>query len=121
MMREVRDTIIILLLCLLVLLVHDQNLAHAYVPDHKRDIVQYRKHIIRKIFKRHGSDAIRVAMCESGINPTARNGQYLGTFQMGRYERATYGHGHSTWEQSRAAYRYFKAVGYSWRPWQCKP
>lgn len=65
-----------------------------------------------------------VAQCEStyrtprwhtGVH--ARNGQYLGLFQMGANERRTYGHGPTAREQVRAAYRYYKGSG--WRPWAC--
>lgn len=54
------------------------------------------------------------------MTPRAQNGQYLGTFQMGAYERATYGHGANVYEQARAAYRYFVASGRDWSPWTCR-
>lgn len=72
-------------------------------------------------FGSYCSQALRVARCESGFNIWARNGQYLGLFQMGSHERATYGHGYNAWAQARAAYRYFVASGRDWSPWQCKP
>ena len=65
--------------------------------------------------------AVRVARCESGLSVWARNGQYLGLFQMGSYARARYGHGNDAWSQSRAAYRYFIDSGRDWSPWTCKP
>jgi len=65
--------------------------------------------------------ALRVSWCESRWNVWARNGQYLGLFQMGARERARYGHGTGAWAQSRAALRYFVASGRTWRPWSCKP
>jgi hypothetical protein len=67
------------------------------------------------------SQAVRVAWCESRLSVYARNGQYLGLFQMGSYARSRYGHSWDAWGQSRAAYRYFRASGYSWRPWACRP
>jgi len=73
------------------------------------------------VFGPYCTQAIRVATCESGLDVWARNGQYLGLFQMGAYERATYGDGMGPWNQSRAALRYFRASGYSWRPWTCQP
>jgi hypothetical protein len=76
---------------------------------------------IRSVFGPYGSQAVRVASCESGLSVWARNGQYLGLFQMGSRERATYGHGWDAWSQSRAAYRYFVASGRDWSPWSCKP
>ena len=66
-----------------------------------------------------GAKAIDVAYCESGPNlwPYARNGQYLGMFQFGGYARSAFGFSWSPWEQSRAAYRYWRVSG--WAPWQC--
>jgi len=67
--------------------------------------------------------AMRVVGCETGHTyyPWSRNGQYLGIFQMGSTERATYGHGGDVWSQARAAWRYFVASGRDWSPWACKP
>lgn len=65
--------------------------------------------------------AIRVAYCESTYRTTAANGQYRGIFQMGSYERATFGHGSTAWAQAKAAHRYFVVSGKDWSPWACKP
>jgi len=86
----------------------------------RRGTIEYRKTIIRKVFGKHGRDAIKIAYCESGIRPWASNGQYKGIFQMGSHERKTYGHGSGTWAQARAAKKYFVASGSSWGPWECK-
>ncbi len=75
----------------------------------------------------HGEEAKVVARCEASdyywwfLNrPTsARNGQFLGMFQMGSSERARYGHGSDPWSQARAAHRYWLVSG--WGPWQCTP
>jgi hypothetical protein len=72
-------------------------------------------------FRGYCGQALRVAWCESRWKVWARNGQYLGLFQMGAWERAHYGHGWNAWAQSRAAFRYFAATGRSWRPWACRP
>lgn len=77
--------------------------------------------IIQVVFGKYGSQAVRVAKCESGLSEWARNGQYLGLFQMGSYARARYGHAWNPWAQARAAYRYFVASGRGWSPWACKP
>ena len=77
--------------------------------------------IICQVFGPYCSQALRVARCESGLQTWARNGQYLGLFQMGSYARARYGHGPDAWTQARAAYRYFRDAGYSWSPWTCRP
>lgn len=73
------------------------------------------------VFGRYTQQAIRVAHCESRYDINAQNGQYLGLFQMGDHERATYGHGSTPLAQARAAYRYFAATQFTWGPWTCKP
>lgn len=77
--------------------------------------------IIRQVFGRYGDQAVRVAYCESRLSIWARNGQYLGMFQHGAYARSRFGFAWNAWVQARAAYAYFKASGYSWAPWTCKP
>jgi hypothetical protein len=64
--------------------------------------------------------AIAVAWCESHLQTTAQNGQYLGLFQMGSYERRLFGHGPSAHEQAVAAHRYFVRSGRDWSPWSCR-
>jgi hypothetical protein len=66
-----------------------------------------------------GWQAVRVAKCESGwsLTPRAQNGTYLGAFQMGGYARARYGHSFNIWGQAAAAFRYYRAAG--WSPWSC--
>ena len=78
---------------------------------------------IHAVFGQYGDQAWRVSGCETGgtYSVYARNGQYLGMFQMGSNERATYGHSWDAWGQARAAYRYFVASGKDWSPWTCKP
>lgn len=63
--------------------------------------------------------ALDVIACETGdrYNTTARNGQYLGLFQMGAWARARYGHGATARSQARAAHRYWVDAG--WSPWEC--
>jgi len=67
-------------------------------------------------------EALNVAWCESRGQASARNGQYRGHFQMGRNEWKRFGSGdvYDPYDNSRAAYRYYRSVG-SWRPWQCQP
>ncbi len=76
---------------------------------------------ICQVFGPYCAQALRVARCESGLRTWAVNGQYLGLFQMGSYARARYGHAGDAYGQARAAYRYFRASGYSWGPWSCRP
>jgi hypothetical protein len=80
------------------------------------------------VFGSHSGEALNVAACESGggtisgINIYAQNGQYLGMFQMGDWERATYATiGYSTpYQQTVAAHNYFLDAG-GWGPWECNP
>jgi len=70
---------------------------------------------------RYCGQALRVAGCESHLRLTARNGQYLGLFQMGSSERRRFGHGRTAFRQAKAAHRYFVLSGRDWSPWSCKP
>lgn len=78
---------------------------------------------IRAVFGSYSDQAIRVVRCETGgtFSTTAQNGQYRGLFQMGSWERRTYGHSSTAIGQAKAAWRYFVASGKDWSPWQCKP
>lgn len=78
---------------------------------------------VQAVFGRYAAQALRVADCETGgsYSTRARNGQYLGLFQMGSWERSRYGHGPTVLAQAQAAYRYFTATGSDWSPWACKP
>ena len=101
--------------------VRTEQQARRHNQRHRCDRQAPPRQAIRCAFPRAWPAATRVAVCESGLRTTARNGQYLGMFQMGRHERATYGHGPSAIEQARAARRYFDATGRTWGPWECKP
>jgi hypothetical protein len=78
------------------------------------------KGVICKVFGPYCKQALAVAWCESKWYVWAGNGQYLGLFQMGSWERRRYGHGSGAWAQSRAAYRYFVDSGRDWSPWACR-
>jgi len=73
------------------------------------------------VFGSYCDEALQVARCESGLRPSAENGQYLGMFQMGSNERALFGHGATALEQAKAAHRYFVRSGRDWSPWSCRP
>lgn len=79
------------------------------------------RRIICQTFGSYCQQALRVSFCESRHHTWARNGQYLGLFQMGSNERRIYGHGDSALAQAQAAWRYFVASGRDWSPWSCKP
>ena len=76
---------------------------------------------ICSVFGSYCREALAVAHCESRLTTSARNGQYLGLFQMGTSERRLFGHGDTAYEQARAAHRYFVRSGRDWSPWSCKP
>ena len=103
------------------LLLGGQGRAHS-----KPGTVHNRQHAITVAFCHSlkpcalGNKALDVAYCESGANlwPYARSsGGHLGMFQFGLYARSAFGFSWSPWEQSRAAYRYWRVSG--WSPWQC--
>jgi hypothetical protein len=72
------------------------------------------------VFGRYCRQALAVAWCESGHQTTARNGQYVGLFQMGDWARAYAGHGDTAYEQAVAAYKLFVRTGRDWSPWSCR-
>ncbi len=69
----------------------------------------------------HCQQALAVSWCESRHSTSAQNGQYLGLFQMGSYERGMFGHGSTALDQAVAAHKYFVLSGRDWSPWSCKP
>ena len=79
------------------------------------------KTAICAVFRRYCAQALDVAWCESRLNTTAQNGEYLGLFQMGSTARRAFGHGATAFAQSVAAHRYFVSSGRDWSPWSCKP
>ena len=90
-------------------------------PNHIATLQARAKPIICKVFGPHCQEALRVSWCESRHYKWAVNGQYRGLFQMGSWERRTYGDKPGAWAQARAALRYFRASGRDWSPWTCKP
>ena len=82
--------------------------------------------IVASVFGlRYGPAAVKIARCQSNLNPNARgaNGA-AGLFQLLPWAFGTYGSGnvYNPWDNSRAAYKLFRARGYSWAGWfPCKP
>ncbi len=80
--------------------------------------------MIIQVFGPYAAKAIRVAMCESGLNPNARNPsgasgvfQFLpSTWAMTPYHAAS---PFNAWANINAAHWLFVRDGYSWREWQC--
>lgn len=89
--------------------------------DARRRAAMSPKAAICDIFARYCRQAVAVAWCESGLTTTAQNGQHLGLFQMGSYERRLFGHGRTARAQAAAAHEYFVRSGRDWSPWSCKP
>jgi hypothetical protein len=85
------------------------------------ELARWPEKAICHVFGPYCQQALQVALCESGYETTAQNGQYVGLFQMGSSERQLFGHGESALEQAKAAYRYFVRSGRNWGPWSCKP
>jgi hypothetical protein len=85
---------------------------------------------IAAVFGSYSASAIRVATCESGLNPNAYNSVSIGgshaegVFQIlypSTWSTTSY-HSQSPYNYSaniRAAYEIFKRDGYSWREWSC--
>ncbi len=93
--------------------------AKVHRRDARRLAAMPPKAAICSVFGDYCQEAVAVAWCESRLRPAAQNGQYLGLFQMGSYERRLFGHGASAREQAVAAHRYFVRSGRDWSPWSC--
>jgi hypothetical protein len=92
----------------------------------------YVTQVIREIFGPHAAGALRVAQCESGLNPNAVNSIWVGNSRAQGVFQILYP---STWAGTsqagaspfniranvRAAYEIFVRDGYSWREWVCQP
>lgn len=75
---------------------------------------------IRMAFGVRAPAALRVARCESSLNPAAANGQYRGLYQTSSNLRENVpGYGPSAIQQATHAYRIFVRSGMSWQPWEC--
>lgn len=82
---------------------------------------------IKAVFGPYSGQALRVATCESGLNPNAvnRSSGASGVFQFLASSWATTSYaGYSRFNASaniNAAHQVFVRDGYSWREWSCKP
>lgn len=83
--------------------------------------------LIRSVFGPYAGQALAVAACESGYNPSAVNpySGASGVFQFLRSTWATTSYaGYSpfnAWANVNAAHQVFVRDGYSWREWTCQP
>ena len=94
--------------------------AKIHVRDARKLASLKPKAAICTVFGDDCQEAVAVAWCESHLSTSARNGQYLGLFQMGSYERQLFGHGDTAHAQAVAAHRYFIRSGRDWSPWSCR-
>ncbi len=83
--------------------------------------------MIYQVFGPYGSAALRVAQCESSLNPSATNSSSgaAGLFQFLPSTWATTSQAASSPYNAaaniRAAYEVFSRDGFSWREWSCQP
>ncbi|GCE22864.1 transglycosylase SLT domain-containing protein [Dictyobacter kobayashii] len=87
--------------------------------------------IIRNVFGPYSDQAIRIAQCESTMNPNARNTMAIGgSYASGLFQilypstwNGTAQAGKSPFDpqaNAQAAYQLFKGDGFRWTQWQCK-
>jgi hypothetical protein len=88
--------------------------------------------MIHQVFGAYGDQAVRVATCESGLNPGATNTMPIGGSHAAGVFKILYPSTWGTTSQAgaspynaaaniRAAHEIFARDGNSWREWQCKP
>lgn len=88
--------------------------------------------MIYQVFGSYGWSAVRVARCESGLNPYAYNPYSIyGSHAMGVFQilypstwsgtSEAYSSPYNTWANIVAAHNIFVRDGYSWREWSCQP
>jgi soluble lytic murein transglycosylase-like protein len=84
----------------------------------------YSINVIRQVFGSDADQAIRVAECESGLNPEAYNPSgAAGLFQImpGTWVRTSQGGAsrYDAYANAVAAHEIFVRDGHSWREWAC--
>ncbi len=88
--------------------------------------------LIYQVFGAYAPAAIRVAMCESSLNPGAYNSISIGGSHASGLFQILYpstwsgtsqagGSPYNAWSNIVAAHEIFVRDGYSWREWQCQP
>ncbi|GLV54807.1 hypothetical protein KDH_16540 [Dictyobacter sp. S3.2.2.5] len=91
----------------------------------------YLASIIHSVFGQYSGQAMRIAQCESTMNPNARNSMAIGgSYASGLFQilypstwNGTSQAGKSPFDpqaNARAAYELFKNDGFRWTQWQCK-
>ena len=114
----------------LLIFTHQQEAIQEQIVQPRLPVNQERQLSIPEMIKQEGELAglqaweidrlIAIAKCESGFREDARNGQYLGIYQMGKHEFATYGTGDplNARDNVKAAINLY--LRRSFQPWQCK-
>lgn len=110
------------------------NVPQAHAQEHVSQISNSSQtaSIIYQVFGSYGPQALRVAQCESSLNPNATNSAPIGgSHAAGLFQilypstwYTTSQAGHSPYDASanaRAAHDIFVRDGYSWREWVCQP
>ena len=105
-----------------------------FTPTHAHAAANtsYEISVIHQVFGRYGDQAVRVATCESSLNPNARNTEAIGgSYATGLFQvlypstwRGTSQASQSPYNivaNTKAAYDVFRSSGYSWRQWVCQP
>lgn len=88
--------------------------------------------MISQVFGPYAGSAMRIAQCESSLNPGATNPQAVGNshaagvFQIlypSTWYTTPYANAspYDAWSNINAAHSIFVRDGYSWREWQCQP
>jgi hypothetical protein len=102
------------------------------LTTHKAHAASDTTSIIRQVFGGYSDQAIRIATCESSMNPNATNSYAIGNshaeglFQI-LYPSTWYGTSEANASpydpvaNTRAAFEIFQRDGYSWREWECQP
>ena len=99
---------------------------------HAATTSSYEISVIHQVFGPYADQAVRIATCESSLNPNARNTEAIGgSYATGLFQvlypstwRGTSQASQSPYDivaNTKAAYDVFKSSGYSWSQWQCKP
>ena len=114
----------------LLIFTHQQEAIQEQIVQPRLPVNQERQLSIPEMIKQEGELAglqaweidrlIAIAKCESGFREDARNGQYLGIYQMGKHEFATYGSGDplNARDNVKAAIKLY--MKRSFQPWSCK-
>lgn len=84
------------------------NIDHLADDEGNKDAVIM---LITDSFRGEEQKALRVASCESGFNPKARNGYYVGVFQIG---------GGSPFARENVEHAKRMRDARGWQPWECQ-